>query len=52
MSPGEAPLGAGDALAAEAGDAAYGKKDAWAVRGERRLRLKLATGDSLGIGCV
>jgi len=52
MSPGEAPFGAGEAFVAEAGDAAYGKIDAWAVRGERRLRLKLGTGDSLGIGCA
>ena len=46
-------MGAGDALAADAGDAAvYGKMAPWFVRGDRRLRFNVGIGDSFGMGCA
>jgi hypothetical protein len=49
MMPGDAPWGAGEGLAADAGDLPANAK--MCARGERRLRCNVEIGDSLGIGC-
>jgi hypothetical protein len=49
MMPGDAPIGAGEALAADAGD--LPAKGKMCERGERRLRCSEGIGDSVGIGC-
>jgi len=49
--PGDAPLGAGEGLVAEAGDL-RGIANMWIPpRGERRLSTNPGMGDSVGIGC-